>query len=236
MSIKALDWAMDAHVNDPLAKLVLIVVANHHNDARGVAWPSVPHICKVTGASDRTVRAKLKKLEETGFLIRNHRSGRSTEYTPAYVAPLQDLQDTPAAGAGITIKEPLKDNKRRQKLVDWKPTDDDRKYAIDLGLDPDDIFTSISLWNEQNGNKAAYVSLSAFWKGWCRRVAKCAPRALKRDSGRFPAKANGRDWLPGEKKLISPDEWRGLSEAMQKYYLLNRPDAIDHLRKSGLRI
>ena len=36
MSIKALDWAMDAPVNDPLAKLVLIVVANHHNDARGV--------------------------------------------------------------------------------------------------------------------------------------------------------------------------------------------------------
>ena len=31
MSIKALDWAMDAPVNDPLAKLVLIVVANHHN-------------------------------------------------------------------------------------------------------------------------------------------------------------------------------------------------------------
>ena len=76
MSIKALDWAMDAPVQDPLAKLVLIVVANHHNDARGVSWPSVGHICHVTGAAERTVRAKLKKLEDGGFLIRNNRSGR----------------------------------------------------------------------------------------------------------------------------------------------------------------
>ena len=41
MSIKALDWAMETPLKDPLAKLVLICIANHHNPSHGYAWPSV---------------------------------------------------------------------------------------------------------------------------------------------------------------------------------------------------
>ena len=234
MSIKALDWAMDAPVNDPLAKLVLIVVANHHNDARGVAWPSVGHICYVTGAAERTVRSKLKKLEDDGFLIRNHRSGRSTEYTPAYLAPLHHVQDTPASDAPITNKEPLKRNKGKTKVVDWEPTEQDRQFAKSKGLDDSEVLEAIRLWDKQNGNKAAYVDCQAFWQNWCTRDAKRKPKRTGGYSKPFNGQSN--EWTPPKRKMLTPDEWAGLSDGVKNHYRLNRPDVIADLKKNGINV
>jgi len=235
MSIKALDWAMDAPVNDPLAKLVLIVVANHHNDARGVAWPSVAHIAKVTGAAERTVQAKLKKLEDDGFLYRNMRSGRSTEYTPAYLAPPQMTAQTPAADAPITYKEPLKRNKGKTKVVDWEPSQADREYAESKGLDAAEVLEAIRLWDKQNGNKAAYVDLTAFWQNWCIRDAKKKPKRVTGDSrpssGNYNNQSN--DWTPPQRKMITLDQWQRLSDGMRTFYKQNRPDVIAELKKVG---
>ena len=94
-------------IDDPLAKLVLLAIANNHNEAHDIAWPSVAHLCHVTRASERTVRNKLAKLEEIGLMRRKYRSGRSTQYvllidTPARDAPLHQMQDTPAPDAPIT--------------------------------------------------------------------------------------------------------------------------------------
>ena len=231
MSIKALDWAMDAPVQDPLAKLVLIVVANHHNDARGVAWPSVGHICYVTGAAERTVRAKLKKLEQAGFLIRNHRSGRSTEYTPAYLAPLHQMQDTPAPDAPITLKEPLKRNKGKTKVIDWEPDGKDRAFAESKGLDAAEVLEAIRLWDKQNGNKAAYVDLSAFWQNWCIRDAKKKPKRATGYSRPFNGQSS--EWTPPQRKMVTVDQWVGFNEGMRDFYRKNRPDVIAELKKVG---
>ena len=70
-------------------------------------------------------------------------------------------------------------NKRasKKKVSSWEPTEADFEYAASKGLDAADVLEGIRLWDKQNGNKAAYADLTAFWQGWCRREAKRAPRA-----------------------------------------------------------
>ena len=80
MSIKAVSWALEQFVADPVAKLVLIGIADRFNDEQGYAWPSVAWLSKAASVSDRTVQRKLKSLEEQGFLAANRQTGASTHY------------------------------------------------------------------------------------------------------------------------------------------------------------
>ena len=243
MSIKALDWAMDTKLDDPLAKLVLIVIANHHNQSHGYAWPSVGHICDVTCASEATVRRKICKLEDLLLIKREYRVGRSNHYylsfkPPVTVIPLSEGDHPPVTVSPITLKEPLNKNKAKTKLIDWQPDINDKSYAKDLGLNAESILEGIRLWDQQNGNKAAYVDCSAFWKNWCRKEAERKP---KRVAGRSKPHNNNynnqtTEWTPPQRKMVTAEEWKNLSENMRTYYRQNRPDVIAELKKIGEKV
>ena len=65
-----------ANVLDPSAKFVLLVICNCARN--GLAWPSVGHICKITGYDERTVRAAVRRLIEAGYLTdTGERKGRN---------------------------------------------------------------------------------------------------------------------------------------------------------------
>lgn len=75
MSAAASSWAWKQDVDDPLAKLVLLKLADNAgtNDSGGgdgdlICWPAVRTIAKATGAGDRTIQRKLALLEEGGFI------------------------------------------------------------------------------------------------------------------------------------------------------------------------
>lgn len=91
MSVKALGWAWDADLNDPLAKLVLLAVADHYNESMQQAWPSVNRLSKMCGCSRATTLRKLKFLEENGFVKRQRRFNKSN----IYVLILTSQPDTP---------------------------------------------------------------------------------------------------------------------------------------------
>lgn len=243
MSIKALDWAMDTPLNDPLAKLVLIVIANHHNPSYGYAWPSVRHICKVTGASEATVRRKVSKLEDLLLIKRMYRTGRSTEYhlsflPPVTVTPLSHREGGAITVSPITLKEPLNKNNKKTKIMDWQPNELDLAYAKDKGLKPETVLEGIRLWDEQNGNKAAYLDCSAFWKNWCRRETERKPKAISKPSRGYNNGYNSQnsEWTPPQRKMLSKDEWQNLGDNMKTYYKQNRPDLIAELKKMGITI
>lgn len=92
-------------------KAVLISLADNAND-EGACWPSVARIAERTCLSERAVRLALRKLEELGYLVSHHRSGRSTWYTvnpagnpgmscpPAQDAPRHVVPPTTAPDAG----------------------------------------------------------------------------------------------------------------------------------------
>ena len=195
MSIKAVSWALEQYVSDPVAKLVLIGIADRYNDERGYAWPSVAWLSKAASVSDRTVRRKLRLLEDQGFLATTIQTGGTSHYKLNVgggqpVSGGTDCQggqlgDRGGADNCVSAKQYNNDNnnnkgdKKKQKLSEWLPSNDDIAYAVKQGVDAQEILETMRLWDEQNGNKAAYVSCSAFWMNWCRREAKRSTGASK---------------------------------------------------------
>ena len=89
--------------------------------------------------------------------------------------------------------EYTKSNKRagKEKLSDWEPSIADKEYAESLELDWQEILTDIRLWDEKNGNKAAYASCKAFWQVWCRKEDNRTQRRSNRQQSVSKPKGKG---------------------------------------------
>ena len=213
MSIKAVSWAFDQQIKDPLAKLVLIAVADHINESTGDAWPSVERLEQMTCASRSTVLRKLKMLETSGFLQRQKRFNKTDLYSLNLVGVTQTgVTQTPLevshrhTNHNRTVIINNKGKSKKQLLVDWEPDAADQQYATDAGLDWKETFEDIRLWNEQNGNKASYASCKAFWQGWVRREAK-----------RRPARSN-RQESASQCRTLTPKQQEYAKSAAEKLY------------------
>jgi biotin operon repressor len=238
MSIKAVAWALEQKLGgDGIAKLVLIGMADRYNDEYGYAWPSIEWLAIAADCSQRTVMRKVQKLEEIGFVSVERRANKGNRYTlnmtigdnlsrDTAVSPIGDSHMSPEQYRTIHNK-----NSAKQKLVDWSPTDKDRIYAKERGLDPDAVFESIRLWNKQNGDKAAYSDCGAFWMNWCRREAERKPKAVSGHSRPFNGQSS--EWTPPQRKMVTLDQWKKLSDNMRTYYKQNRPDVIAELKGLG---
>lgn len=209
MSVKAIGWAFEQKVDDPLAKLVLLALADHYNESTGDAWPSIDRLVAITEGSRSTVIRKLKKLEQVGFISREKRYNKTDVYrmnfTGVTLTPQSDSNGvtlTPQTESTGVTQTPLGVSHRhtntyltvnnnniskkatKQKVSDWMPTDADKLYAKELGLDADEVLTDIRLWDDKNGNKASYSNVTAFWQSWCRRDAKGRPaRSVSQQRG-----------------------------------------------------
>jgi len=213
MSIKAVSWAFDQQIKDPLAKLVLIAVADHINESTGDAWPSVERLEQMTCASRSTVLRKLKMLETSGFLQRTKRYNKTDVYSLNLVGVTQTgVTQTPLevshrhTNHNRTVIINNKGKSKKQLLVDWQPDDADKQYATELGIDWSETLTDIQLWNEKNGNKASYASCKAFWQGWVRKEAK----------GR-PARSNRQESV-SQCRTLTPKQQEYAKSAAEKLY------------------
>ncbi len=103
--------------------------------------------------------------------------------------------------------------------MDWQPDDGCKQYAKQLGLSADKVFEAIKLWNEQNGNNAAYASPSAFFKNWCRREADKPQRTTY-------SKPSSVNFGVAERKQFTSEEWAEQSDFWKKWYRQNRPAAL----------
>ena len=213
MSIKAVSWAFDQQIKDPLAKLVLIAVADHINESTGDAWPSVERLEQMTCASRSTVLRKLKMLETSGFLQRTKRYNKTDVYSLNLVGVTQTgVTQTPLevshrhTNHNRTVIINNKGKSKKQLLVNWSPDDADKQYATDLGIDWSETLTDIQLWNEKNGNKASYASCKAFWQGWVRKEAK----------GR-PARSNRQESV-SQCRTLTPKQQEYAKSAAEKLY------------------
>lgn len=80
MGVKYTTWAWELDLATGV-KIVMLALADHANDATGLAWPSVPRLMARTGQSERTVQNSLRTLEQTGLIAeeappRQHQSRR----------------------------------------------------------------------------------------------------------------------------------------------------------------
>ncbi len=69
MSFQAILWAMKQRCGNPIARAVLLSLADHA-DAKGFAFPSQDTVADECDCTDRTVRKQLKLLESSSLIKR----------------------------------------------------------------------------------------------------------------------------------------------------------------------
>ena len=80
MSFSAMAWVWDLAGVSPSQKLVLIGIANCHNEATGIAYPSIMYLSQKTGLDRKTVMKAIADLEQQGILSRKLKRGENTIY------------------------------------------------------------------------------------------------------------------------------------------------------------
>ena len=80
MSNKAIDWALSIKLDDPRAKLILLVLANRAHPRDGKCWPSRKEISEQSDQSIRSVQRHLNEFEAAGLIGRKRRQRASTIY------------------------------------------------------------------------------------------------------------------------------------------------------------
>lgn len=80
MSIEALNWAFGLRLDDPMAKVTLLALANRHNPKNEICWPSLGLMSRETGAGVRTISRAVGRLERLGLVGCDRHARRSTEY------------------------------------------------------------------------------------------------------------------------------------------------------------
>lgn len=197
MSLQAITWAMKQQTGGATRKLVLLLLADFHNDKTSRCDPSITLMAQRAECSERTIRYALKQLVEAGFISRQQRSGTSTQYvlamdTPARFAPLrdlhpcttctpplQDLQGTPATVApkpALNRKEPaLREStprKRGSRLPeDWRAGEELLDWARQQRPDLDVTVEEEKFrdyWLAKTGQNATKRDWSRTFKNWIR--------------------------------------------------------------------
>jgi hypothetical protein len=103
MSVEALTWVLTHSEATLGARLVLIAIANHANNAGEHSWQSVETLSRSARLSERQTRYALRKLEELGEI---EKVGRTRHGTHVYRLPKmaqQVLSDRGADSAGADI-------------------------------------------------------------------------------------------------------------------------------------
>lgn len=81
MSAKATFWAWHQKIKPATSKLVLLCLADCHNDGNGQCNPGVEYISRVSGLDRKTVISALANLEAIGAIRAEKEHGRSNQYT-----------------------------------------------------------------------------------------------------------------------------------------------------------
>ena len=118
MSFVHMAAAMHSKIGDPLAKLLLIAIADRADKDTGQCWPSLARLCGDTEMSRASVTRRLAYLEQRGFIQRTQRDQQSTLYT---------LSLTETGGSLSQRHEPISNNLSKnqedilvnQRFEDW---------------------------------------------------------------------------------------------------------------------
>ena len=92
MSVQAISWALGVSTGDPAAKCLLLALANYADD-EGLCWPSQERLAADTEMTDRTVRTKLRGLEEAKLISRKSRRS-NTGWRTSDLYPLHLIDQT----------------------------------------------------------------------------------------------------------------------------------------------
>lgn len=183
-------WAMKAQTPDALSKWLLVILADHADNA-GKCFPSQQTLSNRTGMHRATVNRKLIMLEDAGLIKRvSGHEGKSTRY---YLCVAEGdipvaVRDNPVAERDTKLPVNYNNN-----IEGWNPSEkltqqiDNISGAINHDLEADK-FKDYCL---SNGKQ--YKDIDAAYRNWCRNVIKWTAEASARQTAstrKYPIQNN----------------------------------------------
>ncbi len=133
MSVRAMTWAFGQRVGSPMAKLVLLALADHHTDETGAGpFPAIKTIAAETEMNERSVRRHLETLEAAG-LIACRAQGRGTVYRLS-LPPTLDRESAEPGEIGSN-RERVGGGRATRLPDDWQLSQAEFDLALKEGLD-----------------------------------------------------------------------------------------------------
>ena len=117
MSAMATFWAWNQDVKSS-QKLVLLSLANCHNDSTGQCNPSITYISDQTGLNRKTIIQALSDLEKSGHIIQQKNTGSSNKYrlnTSTEIGTATDEKTSTELGTSTEIEPVPKTDKTSTK-------------------------------------------------------------------------------------------------------------------------
>jgi len=174
MSFKVMGLAYEADVGDALAKLVLLVLAEHADNDTHLCWPSLNRIADITHLTRRSVVTKLDYLESKGMITRQRgHKGLSTRYT--IIVNQLHTPSVPASPEPI-IEPSIIGRKPRLRIAmpigeDWcaSPALRDEINALPNIMEIDHDFEEVEFKGYWLASDAKRVSWDNQYKTFCKR-------------------------------------------------------------------
>lgn len=137
MSSEALSWAFKSDVRPSSVKFTLVALCECANYQTGKIFPSIKHLCQITGQDRKTVISNIGKLVSEGWLCETGERVGKTGQIKVYQANIGTVPKTEQSqernGSAFPVKESRKRdtepsmepsrNIDRVALPDWLPMD-----------------------------------------------------------------------------------------------------------------
>ena len=171
MSFLLMAKTIKTNVKDPLAKWLLLVLADYSNEDTGQCYPSLNTLAKRTEMNVVTVTRKLNYLETNGFIKRQQRPARSTMYQLILAesnTPVAESNTPYCTQQHKPISKPIK------QLIkeDYFPTKElQEKLTIKYGrIDFKNETDKFIDYHQSKGNK--FVDVKAAYRNWISNAVK----------------------------------------------------------------
>ena len=234
MSIKAVTWAFEQKLNDSVAKLVLIGIADRYNTEFGYAYPAIKWLAQVADCSERTVQRKIQFLQEIGMVsvLQTHSKDPKTRGTNKY--------NLPQLGGVTPISHPnyrtIFNYNNIIKMFDlfWEasPKKVGKQHALKAwkkavkDTEPGVLISGMKAYADlvkRKGIEPQYIKHPQTWlNGGCWDDVEDAPVESRENFG------VSQRWMPK-----TEEEFKAKFDAMPDWYRKNRPDVISVAIEAG---
>lgn len=188
MSSEALAWAFKQSVKPSSVKLTLIALCECANYKTGKIFPSIEHLCEITGQNRKTIIANIAILEQQGLIADTGERAGTTRQIKVYQAHLGTVPKVERSQKRNSSKNGRKESQKRDtepsrepssnkhtvraRVIpdNWKPEpfgERSKCRQIVANWSPDELDTQIEHFvSHHRGKGSRFVDWQDAWKTW----------------------------------------------------------------------
>jgi DNA-binding transcriptional MocR family regulator len=124
MSSEALAWAFKADVRPSSVKFTLVALCECANYHTGKIFPSIEHLCQITGQDRKTVISNISKLVDQGLICETGEKVGRTGQIKVYTANIGTVPKTEQYQKRNSTESPSKESQKRDTEPSREPSRD----------------------------------------------------------------------------------------------------------------